>query len=77
MNSIEYAVSAPFPEIVVDRAVRRKILRQLSPLAAGAIDIANGVEDLAHVGLAVAPARARRGIIGAMIAHSSSLTSLG
>lgn len=60
MNAIEYAVSAPFPEIIVDRGVRREILRQLPPLAAGAIDIANGVEDLAHVGLAVASARARR-----------------
>jgi hypothetical protein len=60
MDAIEHAVAAPFPEVVVDRGVRRKILRQLPPLAAGAVDIANGVEDLAHVGLAAASTRARR-----------------
>lgn len=60
MYPIEYTVSTPFPEIVVDRGVRREILRQQPPLAAGAVDIANGVEDLAHVGRAVASARTRR-----------------
>jgi hypothetical protein len=60
MDAIEHAVAAPFPEVVVDRGMRRKILRQLSPLAAGAVDIANGVENLAHVGRAAASARTRR-----------------
>jgi hypothetical protein len=76
MNPIENAVSRPFPEVIIDRGVRRKIFWQLPPLAARAIDIANGVEHLAHVRLALAAARGG-GIIGAMIAHSSSVTSLG
>ena len=59
MDAIEHAVAAPFPEVVVDRGMRRKILRQLPPLAAGAIDVANGVEDLAHVSRAAASTRAR------------------
>jgi hypothetical protein len=61
MDAIKHAVAAPFPEVVVNRGVRRKILRQLPPLAAGAIDVANGVENLAHVGRAAASARTRRG----------------
>jgi hypothetical protein len=60
MDATEHAVAAPFPEVVVDRGVRREILRQLPPLAAGAIDVANGVENLAHVGRAAASACARR-----------------
>lgn len=60
MDAIKHPVAAPFPEVVVDRGVRRKILRQLPPLAAGAIDVANGVENPAHVGRAAAPARTRR-----------------
>jgi hypothetical protein len=60
MDATERAIAAPFPEVVVDRGVRRKVLRQLPPLTAGAIDVANGVENLAHVGRATAPARTRR-----------------
>ena len=60
MDVIEHAVAAPFPEVVVNCGVRRKILRQLPPLAAGAIDVADGVENLAHVGRAAASARTRR-----------------
>jgi hypothetical protein len=60
MDATEHAVAAPFPEVVVDRGVRRKVLRQLPPLAAGAIDVANGVENLAHIGGATASTRTRR-----------------
>ena len=60
MDVIDHAVAAPFPKVAVDRCVRRKVLRQLPPLAAGAIDVANGVENLAHVGHAATTARARR-----------------
>src|SRR5262245_23147306 len=59
MDAIKHAVAAPFPKVAVDRCVRRKVLRQLSPLAAGASDVANGVENLAHIGRPAAPARAR------------------
>jgi hypothetical protein len=60
VDATEHAVAAPFPEVVVDRGVRRKVLRQLPPLAAGAIDVANGVENLAHVGGATASTWTRR-----------------
>jgi|KBSMisStandDraft_5_1062788.scaffolds.fasta_scaffold951907_1 hypothetical protein len=60
MDAIKHAVAAPFPKVAVDRCVRRKVLGQLPPLATGAIDIANGVENLAHVGHTAAPARTRR-----------------
>ena len=60
MNTIEHAVARPFPEIIIDRAMWRKILWQLPPLATRAIDIANCVEHLAHVCVALASARASR-----------------
>jgi|SRR5690242_12360578 hypothetical protein len=61
MNTIEHAVARPFPEIIIDRGMRRKIFWQLPPLATRAIDIADCVEHLAHVRLALAPTRATRG----------------
>src|SRR5262249_58383941 len=60
MNTIEHAVARPFPEIIIDRGVRRKIFWQLAPLATRAIYIADCVEYLAHVCLALASACARR-----------------
>src|SRR5262245_15277815 len=60
MNTIEHAVARPFPEIIIDRGVRRKISWQLPPLATCAIYIADCVEHLAHVCLALASACAGR-----------------
>src|SRR5262249_14581832 len=60
MHAIQHAVAAPIPEIVVNRGVRWKILRQLPPLTTAAVDIPDGVEDLAHISLAAAPSSARR-----------------
>jgi hypothetical protein len=60
MDAIKHTVAAPFPKVAVYRCVRRKVLRQLSPLTAGAIDIANGVENLAHVGRPATTAGSRR-----------------
>src|SRR5262245_44105437 len=60
MHAIQHAVAAPIPEIVVNRGVRWKILRQLPPLTTAAIDIPDGVEDLAHISPAAAPSSARR-----------------
>ena len=77
MDPIEHAVARPFPEVIIDRGVRRKIFWQLPPLATRAIHIADRVEHLAHVRLALAPALRAGGIVGSMIAHSSSVTSLG
>ena len=56
MNAIKHTVSRPVPEIAIDRGGGRKILRQLPPLAARAIDVASGIEDLAHIRFAFAPA---------------------
>jgi len=60
MDPVEHTVTGPLPEIAVDSRVRRKILGQQPPLAARATDIANGVENLAYVGLALASTRARQ-----------------
>jgi hypothetical protein len=60
MNPIEQAVARPFPEVIIDRGMRRKIFRQQPPLATRAIYIADCVEHLAHVRLALAPTRASR-----------------
>jgi hypothetical protein len=60
MDPIEHAVARPFPEVIIDRGVRRKIVWQLPPLATRAIYMADRVEHLAHVRLALAPARAGR-----------------
>src|SRR5262249_10215874 len=60
MNTIEHAIARPFPEVIIDRAMWRKILWQLPPLATRAIDIANCVEPLAHACVALASARASR-----------------
>ena len=60
MNTIEHAVARPFPEIIINRGVRRKIFWQLPPLATRAIYIADCVEHLAHVCLALASTRAGR-----------------
>ena len=41
------AVVAPLAEVVVDGALGREVVRQHVPLAAGAVDVEDGVEDLA------------------------------
>jgi hypothetical protein len=60
MYEIEHTVACPLPEITVDGRVRREILGQQPPLAARATDIANGIENLADIGFALAPATARQ-----------------
>lgn len=60
MNSIEHAVARPFPEVIIDRRMRRKIFRKQPPLATCTIYIADCVEHLAHVRPALAPTRASR-----------------
>ena len=58
--AIQHAIALPPDEVVVDRAVRRKILRKIAPLATGAQDIHHAVHDRTHVGAALAAARLRR-----------------
>jgi hypothetical protein len=60
MNPIEHAVARPFPEVIIDCSKWWKIFRQQPPLATRAIYIANCVEYLPHISLALAPARASR-----------------
>jgi hypothetical protein len=55
VNPIEHAVARPFPEVLIDRRMRRKVFWQLSPLATRAIYITDRVEHLARVCLALAP----------------------
>jgi hypothetical protein len=80
MNPIEHAVACPFPEIIINRGMRREILRQQTPLATRAIHIADRVEYLAHVCLALASARAGRrnhrlDDIPLLVGHITRITS--
>src|SRR5262249_1070377 len=50
VNAIQNPIAMPPQEVVVDRAVRRKVLRKIAPLATGAQDIHHGVGDRTHVG---------------------------
>ena len=59
MNAIQHAVALPPNEVVVHRAARRKILRKVAPLAAGAQDIHHPVHDRAHLLSPLAAARFR------------------
>jgi len=60
MNAIQHAVALPPNEVVVDRTARRKILRKVAPLAAGAQDIHDPVHDRAHACSPLAAAALRR-----------------
>src|SRR6516225_7489242 len=50
MNAIQHTIALPPDEVVVDRAVRRKVLREIAPLATGTQDIHHPVHDRTHVG---------------------------
>src|ERR1700712_1912196 len=56
VDAIERAVVGPAAEIVVHRAARRQILRQRSPLAAGAQDVHQTVDNSALVDRALVAA---------------------
>ena len=77
MDLVEGAVVTPLVEVAPDGALGREVDGQVSPLAAGAEDVEDGVEDVPHVGLAGPPAAGRRGGGGSIRAHCSSVTSLG
>ena len=51
MNTAECAVPVPKIEIAEQGALRRQVLRNSPPLAAGAENIKQAVENLAHVDL--------------------------
>src|SRR5712671_6015254 len=56
MNAIQHTIALPPNEVVVDRAVRRKVLWKVAPLATGAQDIHHPVHDRTHVGPPLATA---------------------
>src|SRR5258707_1121008 len=53
MDAQQRAVTLPFDEVVVRRALGRQIFRQLAPLAAGGQHIEDGVQDLAPASVAL------------------------
>jgi hypothetical protein len=71
MNAIQHAIALPPDEVVVDRAVRRKILRKVAPLATTPFMAARmSVRRLPPPGFG-------GGMNGLTSAHSSSVKSLG
>ena len=56
LDAIQNPIAAPPYEVVMDCAVRRKVLRKVAPLATGAQDIYHCVHDRTHVGPPLATA---------------------
>ena len=52
VDPVQRPVPAPAVEVAPDGAPGREVRRQIAPLAAGAEDVQNGVEDVPLVGLA-------------------------
>lgn len=49
VDAIERAVVIPAPQVVVHRAARRQVLRQGSPLTAGAEDVHHPIDHRTHI----------------------------
>jgi hypothetical protein len=60
MDAFQGAIPVPQFQIVMHRALRRQVLRQRLPLAAGPQDVENPVQHLTHIHRASAPAVPRR-----------------
>ena len=60
MDPVQGPVQTPLEEIPINRAARRKILRQVAPLASRAQHVQDGVERLPHVRRAPATSAPRR-----------------
>jgi hypothetical protein len=60
VDRLPNAAVAPGVEIPLHRCVWRELLGQQAPLAAGLRDVKDGIDHLAHAGLARPPARRRR-----------------
>src|SRR5215813_5761185 len=56
VNAIQHTIAVPPDEVMVDSAVRRKVLRKVAPLATGAQNIHHRVHDRPHVGPSLATA---------------------
>jgi len=59
VDAVELPVRPPLVEASPDRATRREAFGRVSPPAAGAQHVEDGVEDLANVRLARPPAKVR------------------
>ena len=61
VNSLKRSVPTPKIEVIVERRARRQVLRDGAPLAAGAEDVHEAVDDLAHLDMtSIAAALSRR-----------------
>src|SRR5208337_2760429 len=60
VDGFEGAVVSPLVEVPPDGALGRKILGEVTPLAAGAEDVEDGIDDVAQIGLARPSARIDR-----------------
>src|SRR6516225_2420228 len=56
MNGVEGSVGPPPVEVTPDGALGGQVAGQVSPLATGAEDVEDGVQDIPHLGLARPPA---------------------
>ena len=56
VDGVEGAVVPPLVEVPPDGALGREVLGQVAPLAAGAQDVEDGIDDVPQVGLAGPPA---------------------
>src|SRR6516225_6407895 len=61
MNPLPDSSDAPDAEVAVDGLPGRVLARQIAPLAACAVDIKDGVNGQAHIGLTIPPAGFRGG----------------
>ena len=52
MDPVQGAVPTPLVEVAPDGALGREVARQVSPLAAGAENVEDGIKDIPHVRLA-------------------------
>ena len=78
VNLLPHAALATFGKVMKDRSIRRQVVRQVPPGAAGAQQIEDGVHHLAHVGLErVRQCFGAGGTSGARIAHCWSVKSVG
>src|ERR1700722_5748525 len=57
VDLLQGAVVPPLVEVTPDGTLGREILGQVAPLAAGAQDVEDGIDDVAQVGLAGPPTR--------------------
>ncbi len=77
MDALERAVPTPKVEVIVEGRARRQILRDGAPLAAGAENVHEAVDNLAYVDVALVAAAFGRRNQRFDMPHSPSVRSLG